>query len=133
MSEHGLRGTGSVSRGAPMGRPEGADLFTAQNTGVPNVTFYVLIHSGWDFRVNMPSALANTRLQNPLRCTLFSFRNGQSGILLDPLGTPPKSLYESHAWCLLNTEREREIDLSARVVRESSIAKAMLVNAVGSA
>ena len=27
-----------VSPGVPMGRPEGAELLTAQNTGVPNVT-----------------------------------------------------------------------------------------------
>ena len=37
-SEYGPRGTRSVPRGAPMGRPEGAELLTVQNTGVPNVT-----------------------------------------------------------------------------------------------
>ena len=37
-SGYGPRGTRSVPRGASMGRPEGAELLTAQNTGVPNVT-----------------------------------------------------------------------------------------------
>ena len=38
-SEYGPRGTRSVKE-CPKERPEGAELFTAQNTGVPNVTLH---------------------------------------------------------------------------------------------
>ena len=106
-SEYSPRGTRSVPRGAPMGRPEGAELFTAQNTGVPNVTLRSAPWgrpkgTSWYTQVGKTARICllslPTPLQNTLRSTLFSFRKRKSGILPDPLGTPLKSLYESHAW-----------------------------------
>ena len=56
------------------------------------------MHSDWENSVTMPSVLANTSTEHSQEYTLLFQTKRKSGILPDPLGTPPKSLYESHAW-----------------------------------
>ena len=106
-SEYGPRGTRSVPRGAPMGRHEGAELLTAQKTGVPNVT---LRSAPWGrprgrlgtLRLGKQREYAFCPCQHLyrplLKSTLFSFRKEKSEILRAPWGTPPKSPCESHVW-----------------------------------
>ena len=57
----------------------------------------VLVHSGWENSVNMPSVLANTSTDPSQEYTLLSEKR-KPGILPAPWGTPPKSPYESHVW-----------------------------------
>ena len=76
-----------------MGRHEGAELLTAQNTAVLNVTLRsapwrapqgdVLVHSGWENSVNMLSVLANTSTDNSQEYTLLRDFAG-------PVGDTPK-------------------------------------------
>ena len=72
--------TRSVPKGAPIGRPERAELFIAQNTGVPTVTLRsapwgrakgdILVRLGWENSVNMPSSLVNISTEHS-QCTLL--------------------------------------------------------------
>ena len=106
-SEYSPRGTRSVPRDAPMGRQQGAELLTAQNTRVPNVTLrsahrgapkgrFGTIRLG-ENSVNMPSVLANTSTDPSQECALF-FQKRKIRDFAGPWGTPPKSPYESHVW-----------------------------------
>ena len=82
-----------VSPGVPQwGGPEGAELLTAQNTGVPNVT----LHSapwgrpkGTSWYIQIGKTLP-TPLQNTLKRTLFSFRKRKIRDFAGPLGDTPK-------------------------------------------
>ena len=67
----------------------------------------VLVHSDQENSVNMPPVLANTSTEHSQEGTLSE--KEKSGILPDPLGTPPKSLYESHAWRALKKTNPRSI------------------------
>ena len=102
-SEYGPCGT---SRGAPVGRPEGGRVFNrASHRGAKPDFALCLVgahqHSRLENSTNMPSALAKTSTEHSQEYT-FLFQKKKSGNLPDLLGTPPKSLYESHAWHPLN-------------------------------
>ena len=92
-SEYGPRGTRSVPGDAPMGRHEGAELLTAQNTGVPNVTFR---SAPWGARRGRlgtlrmePSVLANTSTDPSQEYTLF-FQKRKIRDFAGPVGDTPK-------------------------------------------
>ena len=84
----------------PNGAPRGAELFTAQNTGVPNLTLRsapwgapqgdVLVHSGWENRVKMPSVLANTSTEHSQEYTLLFQKKKRIRDFAAPLGDTPK-------------------------------------------
>ena len=87
---------GVSPRGAPMGRHEGAELLTAQNIRVPNVTLPsapwqrdVLVPSGWENSVNMPSVLANTSTGPSQEYTVF-FQKTKIRDFAGPVGDTPK-------------------------------------------
>ena len=124
-SEYGPRGTRSVPRGAPTGRPEGAELlhkgakcdFALCPVGAPQGD--VLVHSDWE-NVNMPSVLANTSTEHSQEDTLlFSEKENQD--FAGPLGDTPIGKVTLRKSCLAPADYGRKNETRSYVIWSSSI------------
>ena len=119
-SEYGPRGTRSVFRGAPMGRHEGADSsyctthrgakrdFALCPVGAPQGD--VLMHSGWENSVNMPSVLSNT-FTDPSQEYTLSFRKAHQGFCRPRGGHPQSHLTKS---CLAPADTNETAEIFSR-------------------